>query len=72
MIDSVISTEMLAIAWPLGYELQPYQPRSRQRHDERLIVAGAVSRRRAPLTATYRLQMNRGFTLRDATAQVEY
>ena len=31
-----------------------------------------MSRRRAALTATYRLQMNAGFTLRDALARVEY
>ena len=33
-------------------------------------MTDAVSR--APLTATYRLQMNAGFTLRDALARVEY
>ena len=32
----------------------------------------AESRRRARLTATYRLQVNAGFTLRDALARVEY
>ncbi len=36
------------------------------------MATGAVSRRRAPLTATYRLQLNRGFTLRDAHDRVTY
>jgi (1->4)-alpha-D-glucan 1-alpha-D-glucosylmutase len=35
-------------------------------------VPAGTSRRRPPLTATYRLQMNAGFTLRDALARVEY
>ena len=37
-------------------------------------MADAVSRRRggSPLSATYRLQMNRGFTLRDAHARLDY
>jgi (1->4)-alpha-D-glucan 1-alpha-D-glucosylmutase len=35
-------------------------------------MADAVSRRRPTLTATYRLQMNAGFTLRDARARLEY
>jgi (1->4)-alpha-D-glucan 1-alpha-D-glucosylmutase len=36
------------------------------------MMPGAESRRRALLTATYRLQMNAGFTLRDACARAEY
>jgi (1->4)-alpha-D-glucan 1-alpha-D-glucosylmutase len=37
-------------------------------------VADALSRRRSgsPLSATYRLQMNKGFTLRDAHARLDY